>query len=59
MYKVAHKNVYFSLAVTFTKKRKPSIFLQKCFLRSYWKFIEFFGGNHSRIKNVSMHSAAA
>ena len=29
---------YFSLAITFTKIRKPSIF----FLRSYWKFIEFF-----------------
>ena len=29
---------YFSLAITFTKIRKPSRF----FLHSYWKFIEFF-----------------
>ena len=29
---------YFSLAITFTKIRKPSIF----FLHRYWKFIEFF-----------------
>ena len=29
---------YFSLAITFTKTRKPSRF----FLHRYWKFIEFF-----------------
>ena len=29
---------YFSLAITFTKIRKPSRF----FLHSYWKFVEFF-----------------
>ena len=29
---------YFSLAITFTKIRKPSRF----FLYRYWKFIEFF-----------------
>ena len=29
---------YISLAITFTKIRKPSRF----FLHSYWKFIEFF-----------------
>ena len=32
------KCLYFSLAITFIKIRKPSRF----FLHRYWKFIEFF-----------------
>ena len=32
------KCLYFSLAITFTKIRKPPRF----FLHRYWKFIEFF-----------------
>ena len=41
------KSPYFSLAITFTKIWKTSRF----FLHRYWKFIDSFGVNHSRINN--------